>query len=147
MSSLDRDVRIAIYRSFVDDCVAPTAGVVASEIGAPIGEVSDAFRRLAGDHVITLLPGDAYIWMANPFSAVPTDFTVRAQGKRWWGNCIWDALGILAGLHADGTVSTRCPDCGDALEVRVEDGEASSDADAVHFSIPAARWWDSIGDT
>jgi hypothetical protein len=144
---LDRDVRIAIYRGLVEDCVAPTAGAVASEISAPIGDVRESFRRLADNHVITLLPGDAYIWMANPFSAVPTDFMVSAQGKQWWGNCIWDALGILAGLRSDGTVSTWCPDCGDALEVRVENGEVSSDADAVHFSIPAARWWDSIGDT
>lgn len=143
----DNEVRIAIYRSFVDDGVAPTTGSVAAAIGAPIGDVRDAFRRLAEAHVITLLPGDAYIWMANPFSSVPTDFTVHAHGKRWWGNCIWDALGILAAVDVDGTVSTWCPDCGDALEVRVEGGEASSDADTVHFSIPAARWWDSIGET
>jgi hypothetical protein len=31
--------------------------------------------------------------------------------------------------------------------VRVDGGAVSSDADAVHFSVPAARWWDDIGYT
>ena len=46
------------------------------------------------------------IWMANPFSAVPTDFKVTSRGRTYFGNCIWDALGIPAILGADGLVET-----------------------------------------
>jgi hypothetical protein len=37
--------------------------------------------------------------MANPFSAVPTPFLVRSGDRSWYGNCIWDALGIPAMLQ------------------------------------------------
>ncbi|MGH2807151.1 MAG: organomercurial lyase [Actinomycetota bacterium] len=145
--TLDRDVRAAIYRRFVDAGTAPSPGEIATELGVALPEVTTSLTRLADAHVITMALGGSYIWMANPFSALPTNFVVRATGTSWWGNCIWDALGILAALRTEGSVSTWCPDCGDALEVRIEGGRASSEADTVHFSVPAAQWWDDIGYT
>jgi hypothetical protein len=84
--------------------------------------------------------------MANPFSAVPTPFRVLADdGRSWWGNCIWDALGILAMLAVDGIVDTTCPDCGEPLQLRIERERLEPVEAVVHFAVPAARWWDNIG--
>ena len=60
--------------------------------------------------------------MLNPFSAVETPHRVESGGRTWFANCAWDALGIPAALHADGRVESRCPDCGEALELEVRDG-------------------------
>jgi hypothetical protein len=54
-------------------------------------------------HMLVLEP-TGEILMANPFSAVPTPFLAEVGGRRWFGNCIWEALGIIATLHADGRV-------------------------------------------
>jgi hypothetical protein len=36
--------------------------------------------------------------MAMPLSAIPTPFQVEVGGRHFFGNCIWDALGIVAML-------------------------------------------------
>jgi hypothetical protein len=143
---LDRDVRIAVYRGFVEDGYPPTAASIGRGLGVATAEVERSLHRLADAHVLVLAPGTPYVWMANPFSALPTPFSVRVGDRRWWGNCIWDALGIVAALHADGIVETSCPDCAEPLEVEVRAGAVARGADAVaHFAVPAAHWWDDIG--
>ena len=72
-------------------------------------------------------------------------FRVEASGRTFFGNCIWDALGVVAMLGGTGTVHTWCPDCGEPLSVSVEDDRLRSGRGIVHFAIPAARWWDDIG--
>jgi len=60
--------------------------------------------------------------MAEPFSAVPTSFLVRSGTRQWWGNCIWDALAILALVGTDGSVFTACPHSGQPLVVSATKG-------------------------
>ena len=83
------------------------------------------------------------VLMANPFSAVPTPFVTEVGDRRWFGNCIWDALGILSTLRANGRVLTSCAGCGDAMALEVSDGMVSGDG-IIHFALPARRWWDDI---
>ncbi|TMA26926.1 MAG: hypothetical protein E6J78_11840, partial [Deltaproteobacteria bacterium] len=94
-----------------------------------------------------LAPNDGNIWAANPFCAVPSGFRVRAAGKKYWGICIWDALGIAAALGADAIVTTTCGDCGDVMTLEVRDGRLARSEGIVHFAIPAHHWWDNIGFT
>ncbi|MGH8573304.1 MAG: organomercurial lyase [Gammaproteobacteria bacterium] len=142
----DNDIRLRIYDHFVRRGQPPVPVELSAELGISSDEVEAAFRRLADDHVLVLVPGTPYIWFANPLCALPSPFSVEAQGRRWWGACIWDALGILAMLGTDGTVSTACPDCAEPLEVSVRGGEVSGEGVA-HYVVPAARWWDDIGFT
>ena len=115
-------------------------------MNASPAEVEAAFRRLHDAHVLVLAPGTPYIWMANPLSALPTPYRVTLDAKTFWGNCIWDALGVVAMLGGTGSVSGRCPDCGDTLNVAVQDRDVVATRDyIVHFAVPAARWWDDIG--
>ncbi|MQB01677.1 MAG: hypothetical protein GEU78_15540 [Actinobacteria bacterium] len=99
--------------------------------------VEDSLRRLAEGHVLVLAPGTPYIWMANPLSALPTPFVAVTGRRSWFGNCIWDALGIVAMFGGTGTVSTWCPDCHERLAVSVEDNSLSSGEGVVHFAVPA----------
>lgn len=144
-AALDGRVRLSIYRSFVDTGRAPIAAELATAVSASVAEVEESLRRLHDAHVLVLAPGTPYIWMANPLSALPTPYTVALDGKKFWGNCIWDALGIIAMLDSDGTVTAPCPDCGEQLRLDVRGGALVPSELLVHYAVPAAQWWDDIG--
>ena len=148
VASIDRDVRLAVYRGIVEEGWPPTAPEVAGELGVATPEVETSLRRLADGHAFVLAPGTPYIWMASPFSAIPTPFEVLVGDRRYFGNCIWDALGIPACLNADARIQTYCPDCSEPLSLDVGNGTIdASAAGVIHFAVPAARWWDDIGST
>jgi hypothetical protein len=147
-STLDRDVRLAVYRRILEHGRPPTAPEMALELGVTARDIEASFRRLSDGHVLVLAPGTPYIWMANPFSAIPTPFEVEVADRRYFGNCVWDALGIPACLDADARIRTYCPDCSEPLSLDIRDGALEPSADGViHFAVPAARWWDDIGST
>ena len=146
-ADIDRDVRLHIYGEFVAGGRPPTVAETASALGRDEREIADAYHRLEQAHVIVLAPGTLNVWMANPLSAVPTPFRVETATGSFWGNCVWDALGVVAMLGRDGRVSTSCPDCGEAMTLAVRNGELRATDGVAHFAVPAARWWDNIGFT
>ena len=83
--------------------------------------------------------------MAPPLSAIPTPYQVESGGRRFFGTCIWDALGVVAMLGGTGTVTTWCPDCHEQMSVTVAENRLASGEGVVHFAVPAAHWWDDIG--
>jgi len=144
----DSEIRLWVYQHFVDAGRAPSPVEIAAHFQLTPSDVEDRLRRLQAEaDAIVLLPGTAYIWMAEPFSAVPTPFLVRSDTRRWWGNCIWDALAILALVRTDGSVSTACPHSGQSLIVSVREGSLESAQGVVHFAVPAREWWRDIGFT
>jgi len=144
----EEEVRLAVYDHLVAWQQAPSVEEVSERTGRPAAEVSSMFRGLTEAHVLVLRPGTDEVWMAMPFSAVPTGFTVRVGERSWWANCAWDALGILAALDADGEIVADDPSGGEDLRVRVEGGKPAGPAEGVvHFAVPAARWWEDIGFT
>ena len=143
--TVDTAVRTEIYRFFVEHGRPPVPAEIAEPLDLDQASVEDALRRLADQHILVLAPGTPYIWMANPLSALPTPFQVETCGRTWFGNCIWDALGIVAMLNGTGTVSTWCPDCNERLVVSVDDNRVASGGCVAHFAVPAAHWWDDIG--
>jgi len=145
--TVDRDVRLCVYRRFLKDGRPPSALDVADELGLSLEETEGSFRRLEAGHVLVFLPGTLDVWMANPLSAVPTGFWVETPHGDYWGSCVWDAFGIVAMLGGDGSVSTSCPDCDEPMELRVGGWELRPADGVAHFSVPARRWWDDIGFT
>jgi hypothetical protein len=146
--SLDREVRLAVYRTIVADGLPPSAQALAAGLGIATADVEDSLRRLADAHVFVLQPATSSIWMAAPFSAVPTPFEVTVGERRYYANCVWDALGIPACLHADARIDTSCPDCAAPMRLGVRDDALQEPADGVvHFAVPAAKWWEDIGAT
>jgi hypothetical protein len=93
---------------------------------------------------VLVLQESGEILMANPFSAVPTPFIVEAGERRYWANCIWDGLGVLAMTGADGRVLASCGDCGEAMGVQVQGGDLVSPEGLIHFAVPARQWWSNI---
>ncbi len=144
----DSEIRLWIYRHFVDAGRAPSPVEIAAHFRLTPGTVEERLRRLQDQaNALVLLPGSSYIWMAEPFSAVPTSFLVRSGTRQWWGNCIWDALAILALVGTDGSVSTACPHSGQPLIVSVTKGSLEGAQGVVHFAVPAREWWRDIGFT
>jgi hypothetical protein len=144
-SELDRDVRVALFDLFVELGRAPSPDDVARRASVSFEEVGASYERLHDQRAIVLDPNSRDVWMANPFSAVPTPFRARVGERSWYGNCIWDGLGICAMLGG-GTVDTECPDCDRKLSVVVADNRVHGDGVA-HFVVPAAHFWDDIGFT
>jgi hypothetical protein len=144
---LDGRVRLSVYRHFVRHGLAPTVRDTSDEVGAAPAAVAASLERLADAHVLVLDPATRRLWMAMPFSAVPTAFRVCTSGGEWWANCAWDALGISAMLQAPAEITTSCPDCGDPPAIRTTGRSLSAGSGVVHFAVPAASWWDDIGFT
>jgi hypothetical protein len=143
----DTEVRLHIYERFLEVGRPPTVVEAAEALDMTAEDVEAAYRRLEDGRAIVLAPGTTNVWMANPLSAVPTPFRVEVDEGSWWGNCIWDAFGILSMLGTDGRVFTSCPDCQDPLVFSVEGGRLGAGDGVVHFAVPAARWWQNIGYT
>jgi hypothetical protein len=148
VNDVDNRVRVHLYERFLEDGHPPTVEQTGDAMGITADEAAAAYRRLEEGRVIVLAPGTTNVWMANPLSAVPTRFrVVTDDGRSWWGNCVWDGLGILAMVGSDGAVDTSCPDCGETIELRVEDGGLQPIDAVIHFAVPAARWWQNIAFT
>lgn len=140
-SSLARDtqrvdivpLRRAIFRHFAETGRAPA--LAAEELTA-----------LETAHAAVLDEAGA-IAFANPFANGPSASRVEADGRAYDAVCAWDALGILAALGTDGTVSTACPDCGESIVVDIHGGAPVATRAVVHFLVPARRWYEDLGFT
>jgi hypothetical protein len=105
--------------------------------------VEQAIVDLAEAHTIVLAPGSRSIWMAHPFSAVPTLYPVVSGGTSYWANCAWDAYGIAAMIGRDTQCVARCPDCGHWMDLSVKRGAVGTTG-MVHFVVPPCRFWDNV---
>ncbi len=139
----DIQVRKLVYEGLIEHGTLPSAAQLADGLQENVDKVRASFGRLKEGHILVLQQGDREVLMANPFSAVPTPFLVKIGERSWWGNCIWDAMGIAAMVGSDAVITTGCGDCNDAMGVRMEGGSVRGEGIA-HFSVPASRWWDNI---
>ncbi len=144
---LDRNVRLHIYNTFANTSQPPTVEQTAIALGLTPAKVEAAYHRLVAGHVIVLRPDSNEVWIAMPFSAIPTPFRVTVGGQSWWANCAWDALGIAAMLGKDAHIATTCADTDVPLDLYVTDGQLQPTPAIAHFTVPAAHWWDAIGYT
>jgi len=94
------------------------------------------YGSLAAQHVVAL-DADGQVLMAHPFATHTDGARVDAGGRTWWGNCAWDAFGIVAALDLrDATITAQ----------GITVGPADDDA-LFHVLVPAAHWWDDIAFT
>jgi hypothetical protein len=92
--------------------------------------------------VVVLELESGRIAMAHPFAAAPNgNAIVDAGGRTWFGNCAWDALGIVAALGLE-TATLR----NNGISLRVANGRVTDDA-LFHIAVPARSWWDDIAFT
>ena len=141
---MDLRVRAAVYDRMIAAGAAPTAAQLAGQLDLAPAEVRESFERLASARALVLQRESREVLMANPFSAVPTPFAVTVRGRLYFGNCIWDALGIPAMLAGDGRIDTSCGCCGEAMSLTIAGEQLTAAEGVVHFAIPARRWWEDI---
>ena len=142
--NIDITTRAAVYDSVMELARPFTSAELSHKLGLPPAEVKESLERLASGRVLVLQPESREVLMAPPFSAIPTPFAVSARDRVYFGNCIWDALGIPAMLSCDGRVETSCGCCGEAMSMTVSDRSLQEAEGIVHFAIPARRWWEDI---
>ena len=147
LDALARDVRVFVFQQSAATAQVPQALDISRALGRSEDDVRAALQALAAAKVLILAPNGGDIWAANPFCAVPSGIRVVAAGKRYWGICVWDALGIAAAVGSDAVVSAPCGDCGAGMTLEVRDGQLVRNEGVVHFAIPAHHWWDNIGFT
>ena len=152
---LDTKVKLAIYEMIAGTGRVPNSSEISRKIDPPSqrsgatgideAEVLGSFGRLHAKRLLVPEPGDpTRIRMAPPFSGVPTAFPVEANGKRYYANCVWDAYGIAAALHADAIIPASDAHTGESLKLEVKNGQPVSKPFVAHFAVPASHWWDDI---
>jgi hypothetical protein len=139
----DAHLRQYIYRHFIRAGRAPTVREMAAALSCSVRNARAALERLAQTHAF-VLQENGELWRAAPFSAVPTAFPVRAGKRSWYGNCIWDALGIPAMLHQNARIDASCGCCNYEMVLRVEEGRVLGPKGIIHFAVPARHWYHDI---
>ena len=86
LSELDLRVRHVIYRTFSEGGV-PRASALAAQLNLPIDEIKADYQRLHEARAIVLDERTKEVWMALPFSAVPTPHRVTSGNRSWYANC------------------------------------------------------------
>jgi hypothetical protein len=138
-------IRLQVMQSTVDTGTVPDAGEVAHALGILESDVREAFQRLHDSHVFVLEPGAPNrLRMANPFSAVPTGFRASVGGRSWYGNCVWDGLGIIAMLGGEGVLATHCPENAEPLAVGIANRTIAHGSGVAYIGVPARAWWENI---
>ena len=146
LEELDWAVRTRVYRGFAETGRAPEVARIAADLGSTEHRVRTGLKRLFDAHEVAVRE-DGSVWMANPFSAVPTDYPVRTPHMSCWANCAWDALGVPAILGTDGWTRTRCAESGAELDFGVEGGALVGDDAVIHLLTPLRDAWVDIGFT
>jgi alkylmercury lyase-like protein len=142
--TFDLEVKLAIYRHFAAAGARPSASTIAACTSSSPASVREAFVRLRAQRVLVLEPDGESIRMAPPFSGVPTQHVVEADGVSYFANCAWDALGIPAALHRPAIVRSRCEQSMEPMHLEISaDGPDRSEW-IFHCQVPAAHWWDDI---
>jgi hypothetical protein len=140
----DEAVRFFVYDHIMSAGLPPTVEQTGLELSRTLDEVKTCFQSLAEKHMLVLQRKTGEILMANPFSAVPTPFLVQVGNRLYYGNCIWDALGIPAMLGKDALIRTSCGCCGTAMSLSIENGALQPATGVVQFALPVSRWGDNI---
>lgn len=147
LSDLDWSVRSRIYKRFAAAGTAPALAELAAAEGTTENKIRDSLARLFGAHEIAPTPDGNGVWMANPFSALPTDYVVETPEMTCYANCAWDALGVPAILGTDGWTTAVCAESGDRMEFGVRDGRLAGDEGVIHLVTPLRDAWIDIGFT
>jgi hypothetical protein len=140
---MSQDLRLFDNRYLVNNGRAPSVAQIPTALKLSPAKTKSALSRLAETHAI-VLQENGEIWRAAPFSAVPTPFSVKIAKHTYYGNCIWDALGIPAMLAKAATVAASCACCNFDMPLHVTDGKLLEKSGTVHFAVPARHWYDDI---
>lgn len=144
MMDFDTQIKLAVYHHFAETGRGPSVEEVAERTSSDAESVLGAYQRLRAQRLLVLEPDGSSIRMASPFSGIPTQHIVEADGIQYFANCAWDSLGILAALQKPGMVHSECGQSGEPFHLSVGTQGPESSNWLFHCLVPAAHWWDDI---
>ena len=74
-------IRHFVYSHFADTTQPPSVEETAKQFNISTEEASEYYKELHNRHAFFLDIETLTVRMANPFSGIPTDFKVHANGK------------------------------------------------------------------
>lgn len=137
-------IRHFVYQHFADTTMLPSVDVTAAHFNISPEEATEYYKELHNRHAFFLDLETLTVRMANPFSGIPTDFKVHANGKTYYANCAWDMLGIPAALHADAIIEAKFTESNDLVKLEVKNGKVTNPDLLVHFPLAFSRWYDDL---
>ncbi|HEY5731048.1 MAG TPA: organomercurial lyase [Anaerolineales bacterium] len=147
-------IRHFVYGHFADTTLPPSVDIIATHFYISSEEAGEYYKELHNRHAFFLDLETTTIRMANPFSGIPTDFKVHADGKTYFANCAWDMLGIPATLHTDAVIEAVCTESNDKMQLEVKEeqiishqltnSQSTNPQLLIHFPLPFSRWYDDL---
>ena len=137
-------VRHFVYNHFADTTQPPSVEDAAMHFNITKEEASEYYKELHNRHAFLPDLETMTIRMANPFSGIPTDFKVHANGKTYYANCAWDMLGIPVALRSDAVIEAVCTESSDVVQLEIKNWQVANSNLLVHFPLPFARWYDDL---
>jgi len=145
LDEINWQIRYHIYEFWLNNGNPPQLKDLATAFSISEADVQDTLERLHNAHHIFLDPENRKIRMANPLSAIKTDYRVKS-GETWvYANCAWDTLGIAAMTGDAVTIEAKLPVSKETVTYHVKSGELIAPPGLlVHFSLPVRQWYDNL---
>ena len=143
-------LRVFVYDWTLSRGFPPSTSAIAAHFKTSVDDARQALADLKIGKTILTHACSGEIWMAGPFSSVPTPYRVFGPKVSWWANCAWDMLGVMVIANEPVCLETECTDCREPLTIDANpaQGVAQSMRNlVVHFLVPARHWYDDIGFT
>lgn len=139
----DSRLRLFVYREMIRGGRAPFVREMANGLKTSVAKVRAGLNRLSQSHAF-MTQEDGELWRVAPFSAIPTAFPVKVGKRSWFGNCIWDALGIPAMLGKDAEIGAACGCCNLDMRLRVRRGKLVEEDGVIQIAVPARDWYKDV---
>ncbi|RSL74578.1 hypothetical protein CEP53_000209 [Fusarium sp. AF-6] len=134
----------AIISSFLTRQCPPTVSQIATRFQCSKSSARQGLQALGEYHGVVLHPHSDEVWVAHPFSAVPTTCIVSSGERKWWGNCAWRSLGVMHLAGGTATLKTRLGAIGDEVTLTVQDGKLLDKDYVIQFPVPMRNAWDNV---
>lgn len=132
---LDSDaarVRQAAFRRLVATVAPVDVATLAVDTDLTPDQVESSLADLAVSGAVARHPAGPVV-AAGGLSAIPSRHQLRLDGRQFWTWCAFDGIGIPAALNVDAALDTRCPHCGQPIQVAMEGGRPPAD-------LPITGW-------
>jgi Alkylmercury lyase len=144
MTDSDLGIRMAVYRYFAENRRSPALEEMCDIAGQSSDAIQDAYQRLYARRMLVPCSDGRSIRMAPPFSGVETQHRVHVRERQYYGNCAWDAFGVIAALGRYGRVESRCEETAEPLILSLRPSGPSESSWRFHVVVPTAQWWKDI---
>lgn len=142
----DRRLRLFVYRQMIRAGACPCIAEMSKSLRVPAKSIRAGLSRLSESHAF-MQQENGELWRVAPFSVIPTAFPVTVGRRSWFGNCIWDALGIPAMLGKNAHIGASCGCCNLAMPIEIREGKPHSGRGIIHIAVRAREWYKDVAFT